>query len=79
MCRSKQAKKKKNKDNCLNYDGAIFNKDRCHATPAFILPSEKVPLFLIQIEYLATMREFIRDHDKKAREYEEELDDLVSL
>jgi len=27
---------------CKNYEGAMFNKDYCHATPAFILPSEKV-------------------------------------
>lgn len=79
MCRSKQTKNKKNKDKCANFEGASFNKDRCYATPAFILPSEKVQHSTTQIEYLASTREFIRDHDKKVKEYEEELDDLVSL
>jgi hypothetical protein len=42
MCRGKNGKNKKNKDQCKSYEGAILNKDRCYATPAFILPSEKV-------------------------------------
>jgi hypothetical protein len=39
MCRSKQTKNKKIKDKCANFEGASFNKDKSHATPAFILPS----------------------------------------
>ena len=45
MCRGKQTKNKKIKVRCPNFEGPVLNKDRCHATPAFILPSEKVALF----------------------------------
>ncbi len=45
ICKNKQIKHKKNKDSCKHYEGPIFNKDKCHATPAFILPSDKVSLF----------------------------------
>ena len=42
MCRGKQLKNKKTRVRCPNFEGPVLNKDRCHATPAFILPSEKV-------------------------------------
>ena len=79
MCKSKQLKKKGKKTQCTNYEGPSFNRDRCHATPAFILPSEKVTPPLIQTEYLMTTREFLRDHEKKVKEYEEELHELVHV
>lgn len=44
MCRAKQIKNKKNKAKCPNFEGPILNRDKCYATPAFILPSEKVSM-----------------------------------
>ena len=68
ICKSKQIKRKKNKDSCKHYDGPVFNRDRCHATPTFILPSEKVLLFSIQNEYLLTTKELLQDHERKVKE-----------
>jgi hypothetical protein len=43
LCRGKHIKNRKARPTCPNFEGPILNKDRLYATPAFILPSEKVP------------------------------------
>ena len=46
MCRGKFFKNKKNKLKCACYEGPALNKDRCYATPTFILSSERVQVLL---------------------------------
>jgi hypothetical protein len=41
-------------------------------------PLRKGRLASIQTDYLVSTREFIRDHEKKVREYEEQPEELVS-
>ena len=49
MCRGKQNKTKKIRSKCQNYEGPILNKDRVHASPTFILSSEKVDRLLARL------------------------------
>jgi hypothetical protein len=53
MCKKKNNHKTAH---CQEYEGPILHQDHCHATPAFILSSEKVNQLFIQNEYKESAR-----------------------